>query len=233
VNQLIINVNKLKNSELREKVEKRLSEFKEFKNKNDKEWFSELCFCLLTANAKGKNAWNIQKQVGPDGFLNLTQDQITDIIKENKHRFHNNKAKFIVESRKHSNIKSIVSNLMNQDIRNVEVDKTSVNSKTDMDTNDRLLMTRDWLVNNVKGIGYKESSHFLRNTGNFQVAILDRHILNLLLENGYIDKKLTSLNRSKYLEIEKIFNQLAEELNMEPAELDLYMWYMKGGEVLK
>jgi len=40
--------------------------------------------------------------------------------------------------------------------------------------------TREFLVKEVKGVGYKESSHYLRNIGYRNLAILDRHILNNL-----------------------------------------------------
>ena len=211
MNPLIIEIKKLRDNEIGEQVRNRLNEFREFEDKDSKDWFCELCFCILAANAKGKNAWKIQNQIGPDGFLDLTQNKIRDVIKENKHRFHNNKSAYIIEARKHKDIKNIVNGLMD------EGDEKSA---------------RQWLVDNVKGFGYKEASHFLRNTGNFNVAILDRHIINLLLENKYIDEKPV-LNKNRYLEIEKVFNELADNIGMKPGELDLYMWYMKGGEVLK
>ena len=73
----------------------------------------------------------------------------------------------------------------------------------------------------------------MRNVGYTNLAILDRHILNLMVENGYIENKPKSLNKKTYLEIEEKFNEIARELGMSSAELDLYMWYMKTGEVLK
>ena len=91
---------------------------------------------------------------------------------------------------------------------------------------------REWLVKNVKGIGYKEASHFLRNVGYKNLAILDRHILNLMDEEGLIEKP-KSLTRKNYLEIEKKFIALSKRLKMSAAELDLHMWHMKTGEVLK
>jgi len=86
---------------------------------------------------------------------------------------------------------------------------------------------RGWLVKNVKGVGYKEASPFLRNVGYFDVAILDRHILTLMNE----DKK--ALSKKRYLKIENKFRQLASKLGMSCAELDLYMWYIETGWVLK
>ena len=78
----------------------------------------------------------------------------------------------------------------------------------------------------------KESSHFLRNVGYKNYAILDRHIVGLLAENKIITLPKT-LTKNRYLEIEKKFNSLAKQLNMTPAELDLYMFYLKTNEVLK
>ena len=92
---------------------------------------------------------------------------------------------------------------------------------------------REWLVNNVKGLGYKEASHFLRNVGYNNVAILDRHILNLMVENKLLKEKPKTLNKKLYLDIENKLELLAKKLGLNLAELDFYMWYLKTGEVLK
>ena len=98
--KLINEINKLKNSEIKNKVNARLKEFSEFQNKDNKEWFAELCFCLLTANSKARTAIQIHKKLGTKGFLEADLKAITECIKKNKHRFHNTKAKFIVGARK-------------------------------------------------------------------------------------------------------------------------------------
>src|SRR3989338_8708712 len=92
--------------EIKSLIESRLNEFRSFKNKSDEEWFSELCFCLLTANSRAKTALAIQKDLGFEGFSKHEKEEISKVIRKNKHRFHNNKAKFIVEARKHMPIKS-------------------------------------------------------------------------------------------------------------------------------
>jgi N-glycosylase/DNA lyase len=107
-----------------------------------------------------------------------------------------------------------------------------------LDIKDRItkleeFQAREWLVKNIKGLGYKEASHFLRNVGYKNLAILDRHIVNLMLEHGYIEEKPKSLNRKIYTELENIFKKIADKLKMSMAELDMYMWYMKTGKVLK
>lgn len=209
---LVEQVRLLQKSSVGSKVKQRLEEFESFQHKSEKEWFSELCFCILTANSRAKTALAIQSELGPEGFCNACSKDVKECIIKNKHRFHNNKTDFIMQARKHLDIKQKIHQLL----------------RAEGET-----QAREWLVKNVKGLGYKEASHFLRNIGCKSLSILDRHILNLMKENGLISERPKSLTRNSYLETEKKFKALAEELNMSAAELDLYMWYMKTGEVLK
>lgn len=202
---LIKTVKELKKSKVKKTIEKRLSSFKALDKKGNNDWFCELCFCILTANSKAKTALSIQEELGSRGFLCKSKESICKCIKRNKHRFHNIKTKYIVEARKYKNIKDIL--------------------KKEKEP-------REWLVKNIKGLGYKESSHFLRNVGFTDYAILDRHILNVMNENKLI-KKPKTLNKRIYLEIEGKFKLLAKKIKMSSAELDLYMWYLKTGKVLK
>ena len=96
---LVNQIQELRNSQIKEVVDKRLSEFKAFENKEGEEWFSELCFCLLTANSRASSAIRIQDQIGAKGFIHSPQENIVHVIRLNKHRFPNNKGKFIVKMR--------------------------------------------------------------------------------------------------------------------------------------
>ncbi|MBS3172068.1 N-glycosylase/DNA lyase [Candidatus Woesearchaeota archaeon] len=203
MNLLIEQVKELQNTAIKNIVDNKLKEFE-----NNNEWFSELCFCLLTANSKAETAINIQKEIGTNGFLNLKQEEIKEIIEKNKHRFHNNKSKYIVEARQYKDIKKLIE------------------QKNEIDA-------RNWLAENVKGLGYKEASHFMRNVGYKNLAILDRHILKLMFENNYINNIPKPLNKKIYFEIENKFNSIAKGLKLNSAELDLYMWYLKTGKILK
>ena len=91
---------------------------------------------------------------------------------------------------------------------------------------------RNQLVQNIKGIGMKEASHFLRNIGFKDYAIVDFHIVDVLVNYSIIEKPKT-ISQKKYLEIEKILRDLAGQLGMSLAELDLYLWYHETGKVLK
>src|SRR3989344_7428212 len=88
------------------------------------------------------------------------------------------------------------------------------------------------IVNNIKGIGMKEASHFLRNVGFKDYAIVDFHIVDILVDHGLIEKPKT-ITPKKYLDIEGVLRQLAQKTNTSLAELDLYLWYKETGKVLK
>ena len=201
-------IEKLKSSEVSELVAGKIREFKEFGRQGNEIWFSELCFCILTANSTAKLGLKIQEELD-DGFLTLPKNELTRSLKEFGHRFYNKRAEFIVSARKFDRIKDIITKFS--------------------DAN----RAREWLVENVDGIGWKEASHFLRNVGFEDVAILDRHILALIREYGLIERAPRTLTRRRYLEIEHKLKELAERVGLSLAELDLYMWYLKTGQVLK
>ncbi len=206
MHSLISQIKELQKSPINKLVENRLEEFQSFKNKSESEWFQELCFCILAANSKQKTAEAIQKSLNKN-LLTLSKEELSKFIKNSKHRFHNNKASYIIEARQHHPIKSKLSG-----------DETS---------------NREWLVKNIKGLGMKEASHFLRNTGSKNLAILDRHILRTMKENSIIEEIPKSLTPRVYLAIEQEFNSLAKELNISPAKLDLFVWYLRNGEIAK
>ena len=91
---------------------------------------------------------------------------------------------------------------------------------------------REWLVRHIKGLGMKEASHFLRNIGKKNIAIIDFHIIDILAKYKLI-KKPKTLTKTKYLEIEKILEKLAKQAFLSLDELDLYLWYLETGKILK
>jgi N-glycosylase/DNA lyase len=185
-------------------IEQRLAEFTQVALQDSTVWFSELCFCLLTANSQAKKAIAIQKEITPQGFVYKTEQELASIIKAHKHRFHNVKARYIVQARTYSNIKDILQTM------------TSLQALT-------------FLVKQVKGLGYKEASHFLRNVGYHDRAIIDRHIIKFLFAQKYIDKIPTSITPHFYLVCEEILKKFGIPLD----KLDLMIWYYMTGTVLK
>ena len=208
--KLLEEIRKVQESEIRAIIENRMREFEELGKKDSAELFKELCFCLLTANFSAHGGIKIQTALG-DGFFLLTEEELAKKLAELGHRFPNARAKFIFEARKYKDsIKEIFSRINNE------------------------LLMREWLVNNIKGLGFKESSHFLRNIGYKNVAIIDFHIVDLLVKNSLIEApKNKSLTKNKYLEIENILKEIAKNSNTNLGELDLYLWYKETGKILK
>ncbi len=94
---------------------------------------------------------------------------------------------------------------------------------------------RDWLAQEpqIKGLGYKEASHFLRNVGFKGYGILDKHIVRSLAELGVIDSPKPPTGRHRYLTIEARMREFAAAVQIDFDELDLVLWSMKTGEILK
>lgn len=208
--ELVSKLEKLKASEVGRTIDERMSEFEEVNRASDRRWFSELSFCILTANCSAELVIEIQDELGADGFIELEYESLRDELREMGYRFYRIRAEYIVEAREYADeIKKIVTDFSNQG------------------------KAREWLTENVKGMGYKEGSHFLRNVGYKGLAILDRHILRILNEHEVIDEIPETLTKSKYLSIEDRAENLSKKADLPPGELDLYLWYMATGEVLK
>lgn len=144
--------------------------------------------------------------------------EISSTLKKFGVRFHNNKSKYIIKARK--KFSSLV------------YEKIIKNNK-----NKNSKELRDFLVENIKGIGYKEASHFLRNIGlgGKNLAILDRHILKNLIDLKVIKEKepKSISSRKKYLEIEKKMLTFSKKIRILMDELDLLFWAKETGEVFK
>ncbi len=93
---------------------------------------------------------------------------------------------------------------------------------------------REWLVREVDGLGLKEASHFLRNTGRGEdLAILDRHILRNLVRHGVIRRMPHTLTAKRYLEIEAQMKRFSHDVEISMAMLDLIFWSRETGEIFK
>src|SRR3989344_1496671 len=206
---LLDKIRQLQNNSVGKQISGRYREFKSFEKKSEEEWFSELCFCLLTANSSALSGIKVQNALGFEGFYNLPEKKLSSELKNLGYRFYNRRAEFIAEARKHFGLKEKLSGF----------------------ADDRL--ARGFLVETVKGLGFKEASHFLRNTGHDNVAILDRHILRLMREHSLIKEMPKTLNEKNYLAMESALDKFSAKAGLNHSLLDLYLWYMKTGKVLK
>lgn len=201
---------------IKNEIIRRLDEFRhKWKTGTEEEIFAELVFCILTPQSKAISCWATVENLLNKNFI-LTDDK--DRLAEELYgvRFRNKKAEYIIEARK----------LFLLDGKLSIIPKLSQFSNS----NDK----REWLVRNVKGFGYKEASHFLRNLGfGEELAILDRHILKNLKWVGVIGEIPEYLARAKYFEIENKMRKFASEIDIPMSHLDLVLWYKETREIFK
>ncbi|HHG73912.1 MAG TPA: N-glycosylase/DNA lyase [Persephonella sp.] len=204
-------------------VKQRISEFKNLKEKNltrfdfrpfvdidpyQADIFSEACFCILTANSSAVLGIKIQKEIGIDGFKEYSYEKLFEIIRKKGHRFAQQRAERIIKLREKEQFL-------------LEISKEKDGKEA-----------REKLVKNIYGYGYKEASHFLRNIGFDDIGIIDRHISRFLFEKGLVKPRKT-ITKKVYLECEEALEKIASDLGLKLSELDLYIFYIKTGKVLK
>ena len=202
----------------RKEIRKRLGEFEEVWRKgSDARLWEELAYCIFTAGASARMGLNSVDAVRPL-LLEGDSDAMTDALKQaGAHRFPVARPRYIVTTRNY--FRADCGMKLRKRLRSFS------------DPCER----RDWLAQEkqVKGLGYKEASHFLRNIGVKGHAILDKHVMRCLAEIGVIDTAKPPSTRRKYLEVEQELVGFARDVKIDFDELDLVLWSMKTGEVLK
>jgi N-glycosylase/DNA lyase len=200
----------------RSEIRARLAEFEEvWRAASDERLWEELVFCIFTAGASARMGLRSVEAVR--GLLARgTHEELAGAL-QSKHRYPRSRSGYIVVTREY----------LEGDCR--------------MRLRERLegfrdpLERRDWLARErgIKGLGYKEASHFLRNVGLRGYAILDKHILRCLAEIGVIESPQPPSTRARYLATEERLRGFARDLAIDFDELDLVLWSMKTGEILK
>jgi N-glycosylase/DNA lyase len=201
--------------ERKDAIQKRLSEFKQVMQWSDEDIFGELAFCLLTPQSSAKVCWGAVSKLKQENLL--LKGKAADLEPHLRQvRFGESKARYIIEA------------------RDMFTNDSGLQLKTRIESFYNSFELREWLVENVKGLGYKEASHFLRNIGlGEQFAILDRHILRNLASLGVIPEIPISLTKKRYLEIEEKLRRFAAEIGIPMADLDLLFWSKETGWIFK
>jgi len=203
-------------SSIKDGIENRLKEFSLVgENETEENLFSELAFCLLTPQSKAKMCWDsICTLKEKNALINGSEEEVLECLYGV--RFKYKKSKYIVEVRELFKVDGKIS-----------VKELIENGGTPFEI-------REWLVKNVKGMGHKEASHFLRNVGKGRdLAILDRHILKNMRLIGVIEKIPDSMPPKKYLELEGILRQFSDEIQIPMDHLDIVLWYKETKEIFK
>jgi N-glycosylase/DNA lyase len=202
----------------KQEIRNRLAEFREVgRDGSDARLWEELVFCIFTAGASARMGFR-----AIDATRSLLQDgereEMTFALKEaGAHRFPVERPGYIVVT------------------RNYLRDHCGMALRKKLESFADPIERRDWLAREkqIKGLGYKESSHFLRNIGFKGYAILDKHVMSCLMDLKVVETKEPPSTRARYLETEERLKAFAREIKIDFEELDLVLWSMKTGEVLK
>lgn len=202
----------------KKEIRARLNQFHElWRHGSDEQLWEELVFCIFTAGASARMGFRAVEAVRPF-LLHGRREEMTQALKQSgAHRFPVERPGYIVVT------------------RNYLRDHCGLALREKLQSFADPIERRDWLAREkqVKGLGYKESSHFLRNIGLMGHAILDKHVMSCLADLKVVDGPKPPATRSRYLETEDRLKAFAREIRIDFDELDLVLWSMKTGEVLK
>jgi len=178
----------------------------DFTKLSSQEYIHELFFCILTPQSNAEKCWQAIEELKNCEINN----KISDCLKT-KTRFYKNKTRYIVEASE----------------KWPEIEKLINSNKNPKEM-------REEIVKNIKGLGLKEASHFLRNIGasNNELAILDRHILRRMQELNLIEEDKIKNNKD-YLSKELILKQFSNKVNIPLDHLDLLFWKIESGRIFK
>lgn len=199
-----------------EEIRARLAEFEAIRQagSNERLW-EELVFCIFTAGASARMGLRSIEATRPF-LLEGGHDELTECLR-GAHRYPRARSGYIVATRDYLSR------------------EFGMNLREQLESFADSFARRDWLARErrIKGLGYKEASHFLRNVGFRGYAILDKHILRSLAELRVIESPAPPTTRARYLDTEERLRRFARDVGVDFDELDLVLWSMKTGEILK
>jgi N-glycosylase/DNA lyase len=202
----------------RKEIRARLDQFHDvWRRGSDERLWEELVFCIFTAGASARMGFRAIEAIRPLLMDGKREDMTLALRNAGAHRFPFERPGYIVVTRNY------------------------LREHCDMGLRKKLssfadpVERRDWLAREkrIKGLGYKESSHFLRNIGLLGHAILDKHVMSCLMDLKVVETAKPPATRARYLETEERLRSFAREIKIDFDELDLVLWSMKTGEVLK
>ena len=202
----------------RKEIRGRLRDFREvWQNGSDARLWEELVYCIFTAGASAKMGARAVAAVRPLLKAGTREALTRALTQPPAYRFHNVRAEYVVRTRDY--LQGSFAMRLRDQLKRIRDP----------------FARRDCLARDprITGLGYKESSHFLRNVGFRGYGILDKHIVLSLSELGVVGSAKPPTTRNLYLETESRMRQFAERVGINFDELDLVLWSMKTGEVLK
>ena len=202
--------------EKRPEIISKLNEFQRIgRSASDERLFEELTFCIYTAGASARMGLRSVEHVRPvllKGSMKEVQHALV-----HAHRWPDARGAYVYETREYL-----------RDHCGLRMRELLAGFETAEERRDFFAANRG-----VRGLGYKEASHFLRNIGYRGYAILDKHILARLNEFDVIESPKPPSTKKRYTGLEEKMKLFAESVGIDFDELDLLLWYSKTGEILK
>jgi N-glycosylase/DNA lyase len=202
----------------RKEIRARLREFRRvWQTASDSRLWEEMVYCIFTAGASAKMGLRSVDALRPLLRMGAQAEMTKALVAAGAHRFPNARPGYVIVTRDYLE------------------ESFSMQLRRRLESFGDPMERRDWLAREprIKGLGYKESSHFLRNIGFKGYAILDKHIVRCLCELKVIDSPKPPTSRGRYLETEDRMRRFAAEMRIDFDELDLLLWSTRTGEILK
>jgi N-glycosylase/DNA lyase len=202
----------------RKEIRARLREFRRvWQTASDSRLWEEMVYCIFTAGASAKMGLRSVDALRPLLKTGAQAEMTRALVAAGAHRFPNARPGYVIVTRDYLE------------------ESFSMQLRRRLDSFRDPMERRDWLAREprIKGLGYKESSHFLRNIGFKGYGILDKHIVRCLCELKVIDSPKPPTSRGRYLETEDRMRRFAADTGIDFDELDLLLWSTKTGEILK
>ena len=208
--------------EKNEEIKERIEQFRSLEQADEERIFQELVFVILTSQTSAEKAWDGAEKLSEKNLLmEGNSEEIEQILAENSIQYPENKARYIVENRN-----SLTQPTLKDPEKGLKL-KDKVFGKDPE-------KSREWLVENIKGLSWKGASHFLRNIGRGKdFAIISSHIIRKMHHLGLIEEPELPDNREEYLGYEKKLQNFSEDIEIPLEELDFVLWSMETGEVFK
>ena len=202
----------------RKAIRARLGDFRRvWQTASDSRLWEEMVYCIFTAGASAKMGLRSVDALRPLLKTGAQADMTKALVAAGAHRFPNARPGYVIVTRDYLE------------------ESFSMQLRQRLDSFLDPMERRDWLAREprIKGLGYKESSHFLRNIGFKGYGILDKHIVRCLCELKVIDSPKPPTSRGRYLETEDRMRRFAADTGIDFDELDLLLWSTRTGEILK
>ena len=196
-------------------ISSRLEEFQKCFQEGDLSIFKELCFCILAANSSAEMGMKTLAAI-EDILMEADLERLQGRLSRG-FRYWRIRPSYIIHTREY--LKQAYGFKLQDLLR----------SFSDSDSRRAYFA----MNKNIKGIGFKEASHFLRNIGYRHYAILDKHILKSMVELGIIRRNNHPIRPDRYCRIELRMRSFADQTGIGMDELDLLLWSRKTGKILK